>query len=402
MALTNSPALYGGVTKTLHWLTVLLIFTVIPLGIIAHNWSFDTSEALATKAILFSFHKTVGVTIFFVALARIAWAVSQPKPGLLHADRKVESWLAETVHWTLYAALVIVPLTGWIHHSATTGFAPIWWPFGQTLPFVPKDEGVAQTFAALHIVFERVLVISLLLHIAGALKHHFVDKDVTLKRMLPGDVDAPAVGKHSASTAPMIAAAGAYGLAVIVGLGLGVFAQKSTASDVAALAEVETGWDVTEGTLGISVTQLGSAVEGSFADWTAAIEFAEEPTDGSHGTVEVTIAIGSLSLGSVTDQAMGAEFFDAGNFPTATFTADILPGDGDGYVAEGVLNLRGQESPVTLPFTLTLDGDTATMEGTTTLDRRNYEIGIPSYSDESSVGFPVPVTVTLTAQRVSE
>ncbi|MEO1308707.1 MAG: cytochrome b/b6 domain-containing protein [Pseudomonadota bacterium] len=91
MAYANSSARFGSVSKSLHWLTVLLIFTVIPLGILAHDHAYDTSEALARKALLFSLHKTVGITIFFVALARIAWALSQPKPGLLHADRKVES-----------------------------------------------------------------------------------------------------------------------------------------------------------------------------------------------------------------------------------------------------------------------------------------------------------------------
>ncbi|MBT8474330.1 MAG: cytochrome b/b6 domain-containing protein, partial [Alphaproteobacteria bacterium] len=138
MPLGNTATRYGGVAKTFHWLTALLILTALPLGVIANGAPFETDAEIARKIWLFSLHKTVGVTAFFVALARIAWALTQPKPAALHPDRRFETRLAETVHWLLYASLVLVPLSGWLHHAAATGFAPIWWPFGQTLPFVPQ------------------------------------------------------------------------------------------------------------------------------------------------------------------------------------------------------------------------------------------------------------------------
>ena len=162
MSLSNTERRYGGVSKTFHWLTMLLIFSVIPLGIVANNLAHQISDPaiastdaqIAWAALLFSLHKTIGLTIFFLSLARIAWMLTQPKPGLLNADNRLEATLAEAVHWLLYGSLVVVPLTGWIHHPATTGFAPIWWPFGQSLPFVPKADGVAALFAGLHMVLE--------------------------------------------------------------------------------------------------------------------------------------------------------------------------------------------------------------------------------------------------------
>jgi hypothetical protein len=84
--------------------------------------------------------------------------------------------------------MLIVPLSGWVHHAATTGFAPIWWPFGQSLPFVPVDATVAATAGAMHWLFTKILAASILLHVAGALKHHLIDRDATLRRMLPGHV----------------------------------------------------------------------------------------------------------------------------------------------------------------------------------------------------------------------
>ncbi len=400
MTLTNTATRYGGVAKTLHWLTALGILVMIPLGILANDAPYATSAELADKAFLFSIHKTLGITIFFLALIRILWALSQPKPAPLHPERRLESWLAETVHWLLYGSLLLVPLTGWMHHAATSGFAPIWWPFGQSLPFVPKSEGVAEVTAALHIILERVLLVSVVLHVAGALKHHVIDRDSTLRRMLPGRTEAGDVRHGHRRLVPLASALMIWGVAIGAGAGLGVFEHEASAAQVAALDEVESDWTVQEGTLSIAVVQMGSEVTGSFADWTADIAFDERDGPGKAGEVTVTVAIGSLTLGSVTSQALGADFLAAEQFPTATFAADIVR-VADGYEAQGTLSLRDTDVPVTLPFQLTLDGDTARMEGRTTLDRRVYDIG-DNMSDEGQLGFSVDLSVQLTATRLPE
>ena len=397
MALTNTDTRYGAVTKTFHWLTALLILTLIPLGIYANGLPYDTSEELALKAYYFSLHKTLGVAVFFVALARIAWALSQPKPGLLHPDRKLESLAAETVHWLLYGSLLLVPLSGWVHHAATTGFAPIWWPFGQSLPFVPKSEPLANTAAGLHIVFERVLAGSILLHIAGALKHHIIDKDITLKRMLPGRSEGRGGGDGHHVALPLISALSIWAAAVMAGSMLELYSKHGTAASVAELQAVESDWQVQQGTLSITVLQMGSDVSGEFADWTVSIAFDERVESGKAGTVDVTISIGSLTLGSVSGQAMGADYFNAEAFPTATFNADIVRAE-TGYEAQGTVTIKDQSMPLTLPFDLEIVDGVATMSGQTSLDRRSFGIG-DSQTDPNSLGFDVSVAVSLTAAR---
>lgn len=396
MPASNTATRYGTVAKTLHWLTAILIVLLIPSGIVANGLPFETSEELAAKARLFSIHKTLGVTLFTVAVLRILWALTQEKPAPLHPERKLESALAETVHWLLYGSLVVVPLSGWVHHAATEGFAPILWPFGQDLFFVPKSETVAGISASLHIIFERVLVVSLLLHIAGALKHHFVDRDVTLKRMWFGQAEGGVPQEKHSKAIPVAMALVAWGAAIGIGASLGLFESHTTRPTAAALAEVDSDWQVESGMLSIEVTQFGSAVSGTFADWTAAIEFDESRAE-EMGNVDVTISIPSLTLGSVTAQAMGHDYFAAEEFPTAAFTADILRA-GEAYEARGTLTIRGKSMPVALPFDLAIEGDRATMNGALTLDRRDFGIG-DTMTDESSLKFEVGVAVELTATR---
>lgn len=402
---------YGSVAKTFHWLTALLIFSAFPLGYFANELAhviqgpaFDGSQEVIERAtLLFSLHKTVGVAVFFTALLRILWALSQPKPGLLHPDRKVEALAAEMVHWLLYGSLVAVPLSGWVHHAATTGFAPIWWPFGQTLPFVPQSEAVAEFAAGLHWVLVWTLAGALGLHIAGALKHHVIDRDATLRRMLPGRYSLPQPPAQHHSLLPLLAALLVWAGALGGGAAIGVFGGKQTAGTATPVVAAKPGgggagsWTVQSGTLGISVTQMGSAVSGSFGEWDAVINFEEPAEPGPAGDVEVTIAIPSLKLGTVTQQAMGADYFDSANFPTAQFRAEIEK-LADGYEADGTLTIKGQTVPVTLPFDLELDGNTAKMTGGLTLNRLDFGIG-KSLPDESSLGFAVEVSVELEAVR---
>lgn len=395
-SLGNTPSQYGSVAKAFHWLTALLILTAIPLGLIANWLPYETSAQLALKSTLFSIHKTLGIAAFFSALGRILWALSQPKPGLLNAEKRLESFAAELVHWLLYGALVLVPLSGWLHHAASEGFAPIWWPFGQSLPFIPKNPELSAFFSEWHYLFTKLLAVSLALHIAGALKHHIIDKDATLRRMLPGRNDINIAPQPHAKT-PIFAAALVWALAIALASGLALSHAPQAAAPEAELTHSEGGnWVVESGSLSIMVRQLGSDVSGSFAEWSADIRFDPELESEELGTVSVDIAINSLTLGTITGQAMEAEFFDAAQFPTARFQA-LIRRDGAAYIADGALTLKGATVPIALPFTLELSEDRARMAGSVTLDRRDFGIGTSKYNDEGSVAFPVIVTVELEA-----
>ncbi|MCW9044527.1 MAG: cytochrome b/b6 domain-containing protein [Pseudopelagicola sp.] len=407
MPILDTPAQYGHLTKVFHWLTALLILTALPLGLIAHNAPYATGDELAQKALLFSLHKTIGIAAFLFAALRILWAVCQTRPAPLHPERRLEVFAAHLAHWVLYGAMLIVPLSGWVHHAATTGFAPILWPFPQTLPLVVQSPTVAAIASSVHYLAMLALVAALLAHIAGALKHALIDRDITLRRMLPGRLVranttpntklAPTPKRH---ILPPLAAAGIW--AAVIALGTLTAAPPQTSPAVVANAlrdtpATSTNWQVESGEIGLTVSQFGTEVSGQFATWSADIDFNETAKNGTHGTVTARIAIASLTLGSVTTQALGPDFLAAENHPTALFKADILAAD-TGYVARGTLSLRGVERPLSLPFTLTIDGDTAAMQGALSLDRRDFAIGA-TLPKEDTLGFAVDVTIALTATR---
>lgn len=381
----NTPRSYGAVARAFHWATALVILGNIGLGLLAHRLPMDQ---LALKFTLFSLHKTLGVAAFALGAARILWALSQPRPVPLHPERRAETTLAEAVHWVLYASLMLVPLTGWIEHAATEGYAPILWPLGQGLPMVPKSPELALTMAALHKTLAWVLMGAVALHVAGALKHALIDRDHVLSRMLTGRA-AGRVAPGGGHALPALVAVAVLG----AGAGWALNVPQPQAP-VASLEAQASEWQVLDGDLAFSVRQMGAPVRGGFSDWTASISF--DPDSGT-GVVSVSINLQSATLGTVTDQLRGPDFLDAEATPVAIFDAAIRP-EGEGYIAEGSLSLRGDSMPVTLPFDLQIADGIARMQGATVLDRRDWGMGA-AYPDDATVGFDVALEVSLTATR---
>ena len=387
--ITNTATRYGSLARVLHWTIAVLIIGAMILGQIGIRTA-PTADNIGFLTTVFSAHKTIGVTVLALAVIRVIWALTQPRPVPLHPDRRVETFAAETAHWVLYAALFILPLSGWVMHAAEDGFAPIWWPFAQSLPFVPKSESWAAAAGMVHWAAGVTLGVTLAAHIAGALKHALVDRDSTLSRMWRGaDAGDPArVGGHVAA---FVASAVIW--VGVLGLTLASFGMPGGGTQAETAGGGE--WTPVETDLAFTVQQLGSASTGHFKAVTSDISY--DPDSGT-GAVTVTIDMASVTMGSVTDQAKGGDFFDVNTHPVAVFEAAIARVDGADHVAEGTLTLTGSTVPVTLPFTLTIEGDTAVMSGAATLDRRDFGIGA-SYDDESSVGFTVEVAVDLTATR---
>ncbi|MGB3146561.1 MAG: cytochrome b/b6 domain-containing protein [Paracoccaceae bacterium] len=398
MAIANTNNSYGSIARILHWLTALLILTAIALSFIIDALPRQSAAEVQQLFLVYSLHKTTGIAAFFTAIARILWAISQPRPAPIHAERRLETFAAEAVHWSLYLAMLVMPISGWLGHSAVSGYAPILWPFGQSLPFVPQSETLEKMFFSVHGAAAKLLYLSLALHVAGALKHALIDRDATLTRMISGK--GPTLAPHRPAALPFLVAGAGWAAIIALGLILApepeaeVPATGESAAEVTGAAIPAGNWAVSTGTLTFTVTQAQSPLVGHFADWTATINYDEATRSGA---VSVLIPLSGMTIGSVTKQAAGPEFFDIANHPTATFTSTIADVDGQ-LVADGTLNLHGTDIPVKLPFDLTITGDKATMTGQVHLDRRDFGIGI-KYADETTVGFAVVIDVGLEAKR---
>ena len=303
--ISNTTVSYGRVARFFHWSIALLVLSDIALGLIG-KFTPRSGDTVAFLQLLYSTHKTIGVTILALAVLRVGWAILQPRPVPLHPERRLETFAADTAHWVLYAAIFVLPLSGWVIHSAEVGFAPIWWPFPQSLPFIPESERLAGAAANVHWIAGIVLATMVAAHIGGAIKHALIDRDGTLARMWNGRAAGKAA-THPGKTASVLAAIGIWTFAI--GGALTVFAPAHNVEDASQFPAKQTeGWVVQEGSLSITITQMGAKVTGGFANWQAEIEYDE--VTGT-GTVKTVIDTTSLTLGSVTDQAKGPEFFDA-------------------------------------------------------------------------------------------
>lgn len=398
MQLTNSSKTYGLIHQTLHWCTALLILFLLALGIYMHDLPINTEGEVAYKVWLYSLHKTVGITLLAVALIRIAWAIAQPHPAPLH--KGVEAWAAKTVHWLLYGSIVAMPVLGWVHHAATEGYAPIWWPLSQNLPLVPESAAVAHWFGTAHWVAGIILVGSLVLHIAGAVKHAVIDRDQTLARMLPGktvgDVQVqPAAKQTSALLASLLV------VATGIGATFAVNAMDATSTDAvlqSSLKKTVSAWviDQEKSALNIEIQQMGSPVQGSFAGWDAAVVF--DPNNLSEASIEAEVSLASLMLADITDRAKSEEFLNVAAFPVATFTSKNVTESADGFVAVGTLTLAGVEQPFSIPFTFSQRDGRAIVSATVELSRLDFGVG-KGYADDSTVGRAVKVVISIEATR---
>lgn len=175
---------YGRVSITLHWLIAGLIVAQIAFGV----WIADVMpETAAGRSAIVNLHKSVGLTILMLSLLRLGVRVGHPAPPLPVHMPTWQKVLARGTHVAFYLLMIGMPLTGWLMSSG--GARPIVF-FG--LFDFPKIPGVADwpqdvrgSVRESHETLARITLAVLALHVAGALKHHFFDRDAVLWRMLP-------------------------------------------------------------------------------------------------------------------------------------------------------------------------------------------------------------------------
>lgn len=157
----------------------LLIFGGWGLGVYMHDLPLSPQ-----KLRYFSWHKWIGVTVFLLAIIRVAWLATHRPPPLPQGRPSWQVMAARANHILLYLLILILPLSGWLMSSAK-GVPTVY--FGVLLipDAVAKDKQLGENLEEVHELLAYALAILVVIHIAAALKHQFIDRDGLIGRMLP-------------------------------------------------------------------------------------------------------------------------------------------------------------------------------------------------------------------------
>jgi cytochrome b561 len=170
---------YSAVAIALHWLLALLIIGTFCVGFYMADLPFSPQRLK-----LFNWHKWAGVTVLALSALRLLWRVThKPPPDL--AGPLWQRLAAHGTHWALYALFFLVPLAGWAYSSAA-GFPVVVFGIWPLPDFVPRDKALAEVLKDRHAQLAFTLAALVLLHVAAALKHQFIDRDGLINRMRLG------------------------------------------------------------------------------------------------------------------------------------------------------------------------------------------------------------------------
>jgi len=175
----SAPTRYGNTAIALHWIAGLAILANLAFGL----YMVDLPLSPA-KLRYYSWHKWAGVAIFVLSAARLAWRLRHPAPALPDAMPAWQRRAAQASHHVLYALFFAAPLSGWLFSSAA-GFQTVFLGILPIPDLLAKNRELADVLKIVHRTITWSLAGVVALHVAAAIKHHVVDRDDVLSRMLP-------------------------------------------------------------------------------------------------------------------------------------------------------------------------------------------------------------------------
>jgi cytochrome b561 len=179
MRLSNTASHYGLITRLLHTLIALLIIAQI---IIALMMEYMSGKIVGT---LYFVHKSLGLTLLFLAIIFIVWRFFNPRPKLPTATPLWQRIAANTVQFCLYLLILIMPLSGWLMSNAA-GYPPSFWGWFTLGAPIAQSKALASLFDSIHVICAWLISILIIIHVLGALKHYWIDKDKVLQSMFCG------------------------------------------------------------------------------------------------------------------------------------------------------------------------------------------------------------------------
>lgn len=442
----HSAERYTAIAIVLHWAIAVAIVANMLIG----WWMHEAVEARETQAraiAAFQLHKSIGLTILILSLVRLAWRLLHPPPALPEGMPALERFAAKATHWAFYALMIFIPLSGWLYVSSQwRGNHPLnvptlWFGLFEVPHLLGLDAAsheVRRQFANLAFEAHELLVWSAVLllgvHVAAALKHHFLNRDEVLAHMVPlikapNEVSPPLRDRRR--TAVLLAGIAGIAIAmtsIAVALVQVPLRQPTSAATPAAepaaeetpvpatAAVSETAppdvveappagapviWivDPARSEIAFSGEHAGVAFRGRFTRWSADIHF--DPANLAQSRVEASIETASATDGvPLHDETLPQrEWFDVSRHPQARFRSTALRArTGNGYELDGTLNIKARDLKLA-PLTLSASGDRLTISGKLKIDRGDADLGMESDPAAEYVSRDITVDVRVEAAR---
>ena len=162
-----------------HWLLALLITGSFAFGLYMVDLPFSPARIKQ-----YNWHKWAGITILTLSMLRLLWRLTHRPPALNTSTPLWQTKASHVTHGLLYLLFFAAPLAGWAYSSAA-GFPVVYFGLFQLPDFVPRSAELAETLKLTHRVFTYSLAALVVLHVAAAFKHQWIDRDRLLARMNP-------------------------------------------------------------------------------------------------------------------------------------------------------------------------------------------------------------------------
>ena len=387
----KTPQRYSAVARILHWSVAALIVVQYLLAELAKSAE-QQSEPLEQLALLAN-HKSIGITILGLAVARITWRVMVPTPTLPQTMPVWQRRSAAFVHALLYILLFALPITGWLMSSAKS-YSVSWFNLIVLPDFIEPSTEAADQLVNLHILLGDVLLILAVIHIGAALMHAFAHRDGVLGRML----DA-----RSALLFLILLMVATWQFASIekISVDNGATTTSSPAPKQQIQSEVSElpSWQIDDGTSSIVFAgdQAGAPFEGVWKTWTADIRFDRLNLEDS--SMDVVIEVGSVDTGDAERDGyiLSDAFFNQAVFGQARFYTNEIIATEQGFSANATLSIKGISLPLAFDFLVSEEGKQRELNGSARIDRLAWELGTGDWTDTTWVGQYVDVNVTVKA-----
>lgn len=179
MSLTNREDRWGVVSQALHWVVALLLVVIAGIGLTMVDLP-NTPRKISVYAL----HKSLGLTVLALAMARLAWRLYAGAPRPVPGTPPWQHRAAATTHAALYALMFAMPLSGWWFNSAA-GYPLQWFGLFNLPALAGQDDRLRELAGELHEAGFWLMLALVLVHAGAALFHHLFQRDDTLRRMLP-------------------------------------------------------------------------------------------------------------------------------------------------------------------------------------------------------------------------